>query len=112
MEFVIGLTVLLVRAGIFGVICGGIVGDKGYDENTCIKYAILGAIFGTIVLIVALLRQPCPVLHTYGGRSLGNSTSNEPVQPKEGYWICPRCKKNIPDYTGTCACGFDKYKAM
>lgn len=51
------LIILVAKMAFWAFLCWKVIEDKGYDSDECRKYAILGAIFGLIVLIVAICKE-------------------------------------------------------
>ncbi len=122
MELIIYLLVLAGKMAFWGFVCWKVIDDKGYDADECRKYAILGAIFGLIVLIVAVFKEKrmsfdVDYEDTYVARYYNNGPksttrihNNEPV--RTGYWRCPKCGRDNANYAGSCGCGYDKYRGV
>lgn len=95
------LIITLIIAVVFGCATQSIVSNKGYDEN----WFWWGFLFGLIAVIVALTKPEKP---RYVQTPEASAPYYENKLLKNNGWVCAKCQKTNPHYTGTCSCGNTK----
>jgi len=101
MFFWMELIFTLIIAVVFGCATQSIVSNKGYDEN----WFWWGFFFGVIAVIVALTK-PERTRFTQSPEASAPYYENKIL--KNNGWVCAKCQKTNPHYTGTCSCGNTK----
>ena len=94
--------------------------NKGFEERKYFLYCFLFGIVGYL-LVIALPtlddeeKSKCISGINTNFINSGYSYSESRVQRSEhkttaaqGYWKCKKCGHDVPNYTGTCACGQSK----
>lgn len=110
---------LAVQVALWGGACYMIMKTKGYDSHDCKMYILWGSLFGIFAVISAACKPVFNNTYTYDDDYWAKVSGNPapPFNPDEaksrplevGFWRCPNCEKDNPDYTGSCSCGHSKY---
>lgn len=101
MEMFFGLLISFICGMIFGFATDSVISNKGYDEN----WFWWGFFFGWIALVVALAK---PQKERYTRSPEVSAAYYDNKLMKNNGWICAKCQKTNPHYTGTCSCGNTK----
>lgn len=101
MDIFFSLLIPLIGGMIFGFATDAVISNKGYDEN----WFWWGFFFGWIALVVALAK-PQKERNTRSPEASAAYYDNKRM--KNNGWVCAKCEKTNPHYTGTCSCGNTK----
>ena len=96
---------------VFSIICGKITNfilrKKGQTKN----WFWLGFFFKLIAIVFALIEPKVtqtPIISPEQKEELERKKTDEYLS--NGGWICNKCGKVLPSYTGTCGCGNTRLK--
>lgn len=106
---IVGLLISAIIQCIWGYAVYSIVQNKGYDEN----WFWWGFFFGILALLFALAKEDVSWQYRESGSRLGAIAAEAADERTlaSGGWVCSRCGKVQPSYTGTCGCGNTKDKS-